>query len=219
MRLRWVVGILVGLAAVGFLVFGGKSVHTEMPEVPEPTVMPVVIQDEMQLVEKTDEPEPIVEIEKTIPKDIQAQERKDGSTLSAFVLAIRGSRIAVGCETTEEALKKRPGWLNTSARPGEPGVCVVYGHRNRRHLRVLEKVELGDEITATAEDGSVFRYVVTQIDVADDLSEIAIPSVAEPTLMLVTCYPFRYSGERAAEICCHGSEMEVKMQMEMRISK
>ena len=194
MRLRWVVGILVGVAAVGFLVFGGKSVHTEMPEVPESTVMPVVIQDEMQFVENTDEPEPIMEIEEPLQEDTSEQKIKDERTPSAFVLTIRGSRIAVGCETSEAALKERPGWLNTSARPGEPGVCVVYGHRNRRHLRVLEKVELGDEITVTAEDGSVYRYVVTQIDVVDDLSEIVIPSVAEPTLMLVTCYPFRYSG-------------------------
>lgn len=194
MRLRWVVGILVVLAAMGFLVLGGESVHTEVQEVPEPTVMPVVMQIETQFVEKTDELEPITEIEEPLPTDTPAREEKGDRTPSAFVLTIRGSRITVGCETSEEALKERPGWLDTSARPGEPGVCVVYGHRNRRHLRVLEKVELGDEITVTAEDGSVFRYVVTQIDVADDLSEIVIPTVAEPTLMLVTCYPFRYSG-------------------------
>lgn len=194
MRLRWVVGILVGLAAVGFLVFGGESVHTEMPEVPETTVMPVLVKDEMQFVEKLDASEPIVEIEEPLPIDMHEQGKQDVSTPSAFVLTIRGSRIAVGHETSEAALKERPGWLDTSARPGEAGVCVVYGHRNRRHLRVLEKVEPGDEITVTAEDGSVFRYVVTQIDVADDLSEIVIPSVAEPTLMFVTCYPFRYSG-------------------------
>lgn len=194
MRLRWMVGILVGLAAVGVLVFGGESVHTEMPEAPEPTVMPVVIQDEMQFVEKTDESESIVEIEEPLPTDTPAWEGKDAHTSSAFVLAIRGSRIAVGCETSEAALKERPGWLDTSVRPGEAGVCVIYGHRNRRHLRVLEKVELGDEITVTAEDGSVYHYIVTQIDVADELSEITIPSVEEPTLLLVTCYPFRYSG-------------------------
>ena len=110
------------------------------------------------------------------------------------MLTICGSRIAVGSETSEEALKKRPGWLDTSAHPGETGVCVVYGHRNRRHLWVLEKVELGEEITVTVEEGSVFHYIVTEIDVADDLSEIVIPSVAEPALMLVTCYPFHYSG-------------------------
>ncbi len=54
---------------------------------------------------------------------------------------------------------------------------------------------MGDEITvSTEDDGSVFRYIVTQIDIADNLSEITISSVEEPTLLLVTCYPFRYSG-------------------------
>lgn len=95
MRLRWVVGILVGLAAVGFLVFGGESVHTEMPEVPKPTVAPVVMQIETQFVEKTDELEPITEIEEPLPKDTLEHEEKDVSTPPAFVLTIRGSRIAV----------------------------------------------------------------------------------------------------------------------------
>lgn len=197
MRLRWAVGILVGLAAVGFLVLGGEGVHTEVQEVPEVmevTATSAKTQSEKQFVETRDESKPIVEIEEPLLEDKPAREEKDVSTPSAFVLTIRGSRIAVGCETSEAALKKRPGWLETSARPGEVGVCVVYGHRNRRHLRALEKVEPGDEITVTAEDGSVFRYVVTQIDVADELSEITVPSVEEPTLLLVTCYPFRYLG-------------------------
>ena len=197
MRLRWVMGILVVLAAMGFLVLGGESVHTEVQEVSEVmevTATSAETQSEKQFVETRDESKPIVEKEEPLPTDTPAREEKGDRTPSAFVLAIRGSRIAVGCETSEAALKERPGWLDTSACPGEAGVCVVYGHRNRRHLRVLEKVELGDEVTVTAEDGSVHRYVVTQIDVADDLSEIAIPTVAEPALMLVTCYPFRYSG-------------------------
>lgn len=198
MRLRWLMGILVVLAAVGFLVFGGEgeSVHTEMPEAPEPTVVTAVTQIETQSEETKDEPESITEIEKPLLTDIHEQEEMVVSTSTAFVLTIRGSRIAVGCETSEEALKKRPGWLDTSAHLGEDGVCVVYGHRNRRHLRALEKVELGDKITVSTEgdDGSEYHYIVTEINIADDLSEITIPSVEEPTLLLVTCYPFRYSG-------------------------
>ena len=196
MRLRWVVGILVVLAAVGFLVFGGEgeSVQTGMPEAPEPTVVTTVTQIQTQSEEIKDEPESTTEIEESLLTDIHEQEEMVVSTSTAFVLTIHGSCIAVGSETTEAALKKRPGWLDTSARPGEAGVCVVYGHRNRRHLRALEKVELGDEITITVDNDSVFRYIVMQIDIADDLSEITIPTVEEPTLLLVTCYPFHYSG-------------------------
>ncbi len=200
MRLRWLAGILLILAAVGFLIFRGKPNHIELTE---ETTLPAATQSEIRYPDEgiepvyvAVEPESIPETEEPAPTNTPAQQKPNVGTTSAFVLTIRGSRIAVGSETTEEALKKRPGWLDTSAHPGEPGVCVVYGHRNRRHLRVLEKVELGDEIMVTTEgdDDSVFYYIVTQIDIADDLSEITISSVEEPTLLLVTCYPFRYSG-------------------------
>lgn len=199
MRLRWLAGILLILAAVGFLIFRGKPNHIELTE---ETTLPAATQSEIRYPDEgiepvyvAVEPESIPETEEPAPTNTPAQQKPNVSTTSAFVLTIRGSRIAVGSETTEEALKKRPGWLDTSAHPGEDGVCIVYGHRNRRHLRALEKVELGDEITvSTEDDGSVFRYIVTQIDIADNLSEITISSVEEPTLLLVTCYPFRYSG-------------------------
>lgn len=199
MRLRWLAGILLILAAVGFLIFRGKPNHIELTE---ETTLPAATQSEIRYPDEgiepvyvAVEPESIPETEEPAPTNAPAQQKPNVSTTSAFVLTIRGSRIAVGSETTEEALKKRPGWLDTSAHPGEDGVCIVYGHRNRRHLRALEKVELGDEITvSTEDDGSVFRYIVTQIDIADNLSEITISSVEEPTLLLVTCYPFRYSG-------------------------
>ena len=86
MRLRWVMGILVGLAAAEFLLFGGEGVHTEMPEMREPAVTPVVIQDEMQYVEKTDEPEPIVEVEKLLLTDKSEWEEKGERTPSALSL-------------------------------------------------------------------------------------------------------------------------------------
>lgn len=100
----------------------------------------------------------------------------------------------MGYETSEEALEQRPGWLNTSAYPGTPGVCVVYGHRNRRHLRALEKLELGDAVTVTISAEKVLTYIVTDIRVVDELADIVLSSTEIPTLVLVTCYPFRYTG-------------------------
>ena len=55
-----------------------------------------------------------------------------------------------------------PGWLTTSVLPGENSMCVVYGHRNRNHLKVLEKVTVGDIITAT-KDGIAYTYAVSDI--------------------------------------------------------
>lgn len=99
--------------------------------------------------------------------------------------------MAYGVE--ESTLKKTPGWLTTSVLPGENGMCVVYGHRNRNHLKILEKVTVGDIITAT-KDGIAYTYAVLDVAIYESTSDWRLPTLDRSTLVLVTCYPFRYSG-------------------------
>ncbi len=94
----------------------------------------------------------------------------------------------------EEKLKQHPGWLPSSVMPGQDGMCVVYGHRNRTHLRVLENVKNGDTITVTMADGTAYEYIITDITIYESAAELRLPAVDGKTLVLVTCYPFRYSG-------------------------
>lgn len=94
----------------------------------------------------------------------------------------------------EATLNKTPGWLLSSAAPGSDGMCVVYGHRNRTHLRVLENVKLGDEITVTMPHGTQYRYTVSGLDIFEDTSELRLSAREGKSLVLVTCWPFRYSG-------------------------
>lgn len=109
-------------------------------------------------------------------------------------LTIRGSKIEVYDSVEESSLKKRPGWLSSSAHPGEDGMCVIYGHRNRRHFRILEKIETGDEITVTMQDGAVYIYIITDTKIYESTDDLRLPTMDGKTLVLVTCYPFRYSG-------------------------
>lgn len=110
-----------------------------------------------------------------------------------FTLSILNDTISVAYGVEENTLEKTPGWLTTSALPGEDGMCVVYGHRNRNHLKVLEKVERGDAITVTM-DGAVYTYTVSDITIYESTDDLRLPLVDGRTLVLVTCYPFRYSG-------------------------
>ena len=110
-----------------------------------------------------------------------------------FTLSILNDTISVAYGVEESTLKKTPGWLTTSVLPGENGMCVVYGHRNRNHLKVLEKVERGDAITVTM-DGAVYTYTVSDITIYESTDDLRLPLVDGRTLVLVTCYPFRYSG-------------------------
>ena len=109
-------------------------------------------------------------------------------------LTIKGQKIKVLYGVDEATLKKHPGWLESSAVPGQKGMCVIYGHRNRTHFRILEKAETGDTITITLADGAVFTYRVNEITIYESSDDFHLPAVEGKALALVTCYPFRYSG-------------------------
>lgn len=113
---------------------------------------------------------------------------------AAFVLTIHGKDITIAPSVDEATLEKTPGWLNTSASPGEEGVCVVYGHRNRNHLQILKDVTYGDTITVTMPDGTVYTYVIESMEILESTEDLRIPTLSGQHLMLTTCYPFFYTG-------------------------
>lgn len=129
------------------------------------------------------------------PAPIETPQITEAPIANLFcTLTIKDEEVAVLNSVEEEMLRQHPGWLPSSAMPGEDGMCVIYGHRNRNHLRVLEDVKTGDVITATMTDGTVYKYVITDITIFDSAAELRLPVVDGSTLVLVTCYPFRYSG-------------------------
>lgn len=112
----------------------------------------------------------------------------------AFTLTILGKNISVAGNVEASTLDKAPGWLPTSAKPGKEGVCVVYGHRNRNHLLVLKDIDYGDTILVTMPNGTTYTYIVEQTEILDSDDELRIPIIEGKHLILVTCYPFYYSG-------------------------
>lgn len=95
----------------------------------------------------------------------------------------------------ENTLKGSPGWMPDSAPLGEDGMSVILGHRNRTHLRVLRDVKIGDSILFTYADGRTFEYAVTGITIFENSADWRLPATEGNTLVLVTCYPFQYSGD------------------------
>ena len=112
----------------------------------------------------------------------------------AFTLTILGVCVPVSIGVDNETLDKTPGWLESSAYPGEEGICVVYGHRNRNHLQVLKDIDFGDTITITLADGTVLNYTVESIKILEPDEELRVPFILGQHLMLTTCYPFYYTG-------------------------
>lgn len=122
----------------------------------------------------------------------QASSFPEGDT--AFTLMIGKSEIPVAYGVEESTLDQNPGWLTSSAKPGQEGVCVVYGHRNRNHLKALKDVDYGDVITVKTKDGKKVAYTVESIEILESETELRIPLISGKHLMLTTCYPFYYTG-------------------------
>lgn len=136
-------------------------------------------------------PTPEATLQPTYPSAVTPAPVQGGKAF--FTLSILNDTISVAYGVEESTLKKTPGWLTTSVLPGENGMCVVYGHRNRNHLKILEKVTMGDTITAT-KDGIAYTYAVSDVAIYESTSDWRLPTLDGSTLVLVTCHPFRYSG-------------------------
>jgi len=89
-------------------------------------------------------------------------------------------------------LRRAVGHVPGTSLPGDAGNVVIAGHRDT-FFRDLRRVERGDELRLTTAAGA-FRYRVTGLKVVgeDAVGEMAFTS--EPSLTLVTCFPFRYVG-------------------------
>ena len=87
-----------------------------------------------------------------------------------------------------EAMAFGPGHVGVSAAPGSAGNVVLAGHRDT-HFRFLREIEPSDEILLESAS-SLRRYRVTETAVVDFRDRRPLAAAPQPTLTLITCYPF-----------------------------
>ncbi len=202
--------IVIALAIVAFTTAGSLSrndpsatpqvVVIELANTPTPSPEPLPLPEELQDAFATASPTvmpavtPLAPASTVTPAAGQSTAKPTVASGDIFTLTIRKQNIGIASGVDEATLENGPGWLTTSASPGQKGVCVVYGHRNRNHLKVLEKIDYGDTITVTAKNGTQYSYRVEFVEIVGADDELRIPTIDGSHLMLVTCYPFYYSG-------------------------
>jgi len=90
---------------------------------------------------------------------------------------------------TGRTLAFGPGHHDGSALPGEPGNAILSAHRDT-HFRFLRAIAIGDPLIVEMPAGQRFHYRVRATEIVA-ASEMRLPrKPAEPTLTLVTCWPF-----------------------------
>ena len=108
-----------------------------------------------------------------------ARLRVPAADVDLFVLAdASGRSLAFG-----------PGYWNGSAQPGTAGNTIIAAHRDT-HFRFLQHVARGQEILLQTMDGREHRYRLVETRVIDSRHDRIAIDAEQPTLTLLTCYPF-----------------------------
>lgn len=116
----------------------------------------------------------------------------DNGPLGLLEIPSLDLRTAVYADTSEVNLNRGAGLIRGMARPGEGGNLGVAAHRDG-FFRPLERIEVGDAIMVRTA-ASHYLYRVESITVVDRTDAALLRRTAEPSITLVTCYPFRFIG-------------------------
>ena len=154
------------------------------------TPTPATINDEQFYSDAT--PDPSITIITTPVPSSSGAESDPNDILGQLIIG--SESITVRNNVDEATLRQSPGWMPDSALPGEDGMCVILGHRNRNHLKVLENVEVGDEIIFRYFGNRTATYAIREIQIFEKTADWTLPQPDGNLLVIVTCYPFRYSG-------------------------
>ena len=84
------------------------------------------------------------------------------------------------------------GHIAGTSLPGAPGNMGLAGHRDT-FFRRLREINPGDLIRLVAVEGT-FTYAVESTEIVDPDDLWVLDPTPEPSLTLVTCYPFTYLG-------------------------
>lgn len=95
--------------------------------------------------------------------------------------------------TDDRTLNRGAGRIAGTARPGELGNIAIAAHRDG-FFRSLKDIQPGDRIEL-AQFRRKFVYTVDNISVVDPSDVTVLRPRPQPSLTLVTCYPFYFIGD------------------------
>lgn len=105
----------------------------------------------------------------------------------------------------DTTLKRAVGFIPGTALPGQPGNVGVAAHRDT-HFRNLRGVTKGDIIRFTTRFGA-HEYKVESLSIVLPKDTEVLHPTSEPSLTLVTCYPFDYVGSAPKRFIVRAKEI------------
>ena len=105
----------------------------------------------------------------------------------------------------EKSLRKAIGHIPDTALPGNSGNVGLAGHRDT-FFRPLEGVRKGDIILIKTSQ-AVYRYEVESSEIVLPKDSWVLKHTQNPSLTLVTCYPFHFIGSAPKRFIVHARQV------------
>lgn len=121
-----------------------------------------------------------------------SQKQRDEAPLAILSIAKLDLKVPVYNGTDEINLNRGAGRIIGTARVDSPGNLGIAAHRDG-FFRVLKDIEIGDSIDMLTLNGKT-EFVVSSITIVDPSDISVLAPTDDPTITLVTCYPFYFVG-------------------------
>jgi sortase A len=115
-----------------------------------------------------------------------------GSLLGQMEIPRIGISVMILEGDSDSILRRAAGHLESTAQPGQPGNVAIAAHRDT-FFRALRNIRDQDAITVSTLTGT-YRYQVDSVEVVGPNDTEILADSPQPTLTLITCYPFYYVG-------------------------
>ncbi|HEY5776360.1 MAG TPA: class D sortase [Xanthomonadales bacterium] len=139
-----------------------------------------------------DEPDYSLWSDKRINDYHESQAQRDDAPLAILSIDKLDLKVPVYNGTDEINLNRGAGRIKGTAKVGSPGNLGIAAHRDG-FFRVLKDIEIGDSIDMLTHQGKT-EFVVSSITIVDPTDISVLAPTDDPTITLVTCYPFYFVG-------------------------
>jgi LPXTG-site transpeptidase (sortase) family protein len=116
----------------------------------------------------------------------------EGAPIARLEIPRLGISAVVAEGEQPSTLRRAVGHLSQTPLPGQPGNVALAAHRDT-FFRGLDEIRPGDVVVLDS-GARRHRYVVAWTEVVDPWQVEVTKPTPEPSLTLITCYPFRWIG-------------------------
>jgi len=106
----------------------------------------------------------------------------------------------------DATLSRGAGHIEDTPFPGQAGNIGIAGHRDTI-FRPLRRIKVGDPLVLTSGDRT-YRYRISKTLIVGPDDVYVLDPTPQPTLTLVTCYPFEFIGHAPKRFIIQASMVE-----------